>query len=74
MTSFFIEGLYEATYFVTFLCNATKRSKIILLTKKSGVLSAFKGYCLHYKKKDKCVRCIYTNGRRKYDYLEFTKF
>ncbi len=42
VTGHFIERLYRATHFVTFLCDATKRSEVLLLTKKSGVLPAFK--------------------------------
>lgn len=65
VTGPFIEGLYKATYFVTFLCDATKRSEDILLTKKSGVLPAFKGYCLHYEKRDKRVRQLRSDGGRR---------
>ncbi len=52
VTGPFIEGLYGATHFVTFLFDATKNSEVVLWTKKSGVLPAFKGYCLHHEKKD----------------------
>lgn len=52
---FFIKNLYRAIYLVTFLYNVTKKSKVILLTKKSGVLPAFKKYYLYYKKRDKQV-------------------
>lgn len=34
VTGPFIEGLYGATYFVTFLCDATKRSEVVLFDKK----------------------------------------
>lgn len=74
MTDFFTEGLYRGTHFVTFLCDAIKISEIILLTKKSGVLPAFKGYCLYHKKRDKRVRHLCTNGGREYDSHKFTKF
>lgn len=55
VTGFYIEGLYRVTYFITFLCNATKRSEDVLLIKKSRVLPAFKEYCLYHKKRDKRV-------------------
>ena len=74
VTSPFIEGLYRATYFVTFLCNATKRSEVVLLTKKSEVLSAFERYCLYHEKKDKRVRQLRSDGGGKYDSHEFIKF
>ena len=48
-------GIYVAKYYVTFLCNATKRSEVIVLKEKSGVLPAFKGYCLRNEKGDKRV-------------------
>lgn len=74
VTGPFIEGLYGATYFVTFLCDATKTSEVVLLTKKSGVLPAFKGYCLHHEKGDKRVRRLRSDGGGEYDSHEFTKF
>ena len=74
VTGPFIESLYRATYFVTFLYDATKRSKVILLTKKSKILPAFIKYCLHHEKKDKRVRQLRSDGEKEYDSHEFTKF
>lgn len=74
VTGPFIEGLYGATHFVTFLCDATKRLEVVLLTKKSGVLSAFKEYCLHHEKGDKRVRRLRTDEGGEYDSHEFTRF
>ena len=74
VTGPFIEGLYGATHFVNFLFDSTKRSEVVLLTKKSGVLSAFKGYCLHHEKRDKRIRRLRKDGAGKYDSHQFTKF
>ncbi len=74
VTNPFIEGLYGATHFVTFLCDATKRSEVVLLTKKSGVLPAFKRYCLHHEKGDKRVRRLLTDRGGEYDSHDFNKF
>ncbi len=74
VTGLFIEELYGTTHFVTFLCDSTKISEVILLTKKSGVLPAFKRYCLHYEKGDKRVRRLRTDEGGEYDSHDFTKF
>ncbi len=74
MTGPFFEGLYRATHFVTFLFDATKRSEIVLLTKKSGVLPALKGYYLHHEKGDELVRRLSTDRDGEYDSCEFTEF
>lgn len=50
-----MKNLYRAIYLIIFLYNITKKSKVILLIKKSRVLSAFKKYYLYYEKKDKQV-------------------
>ncbi len=67
VTGTFIEGLYGATHFVTFLYNVIKRSEVVLLTKKSGVLPAFKEYCLHHENEDKGVRRLRIDRGREYD-------
>ncbi len=74
VTGPFIEGLYRATHFVTFLFDATKRTEVLISTKKNGVLPAFKGYCLHHEKRDKRVRRLRTDGGGEYDSHDFTKF
>lgn len=61
VTGLFIEGLYKAIHFVTFLYNATKRSEVVLFIRKNEVLPAFKRYCLYHKKRDKHVRRSHTN-------------
>ena len=70
----FIKRLYGATYFVTFLYNATKRSEVVFLTKKSGVFPAFKRYCLNHKKRDKQVWELELDEGEEYDSHKFTKF
>lgn len=50
VTSPFIEGLYGATQFVTFLYDVIKRFEVVRLIKKNGVLPTFKGCYLHHKK------------------------
>ncbi len=74
VTGFFIEGLYRVTHLVSFLYDATKKSEVVLLTKKNGVLPLFKEYCLHYEKGDKRVRRLRKKRGREYDSHEFTKF
>ena len=64
-------GPYGARYYVTFLCDATKRSEAILLKEKSGVLPAFQGYCLRNEKGDKRVRRLRTDGGGEYDSKAF---
>lgn len=54
--------------------DTTKRSEVILLTKKNGVPPAFKGYYFHLKKGDKRVRQLRPDGGGKYDSHEFIKF
>ena len=67
-------GIYGVKYYVTFLCDATKRSEAILLKEKSGVLPIFKGYCLRNEKGDKRVRRLRTDGGGEYDSKEFAEF
>lgn len=74
ITGSFIKRLYRVTHFVTFLCNTIKKSKVILLTKKNEILSAFKGYCLYYKREKKRFRRLYTDKRREFDFHRFIKF
>lgn len=55
-------GLYGAKYYVTFLCNATKRSEAILLKEKNGVLPPSKDIVREMKKEtkkfDACVQMV----------------
>ena len=67
-------GLYGAKYYVTFLCDAIKQSEAILLKEKSGVLSAFKSYCLRNKKGDKKIRRLRTDSGGEYDSKKFAEF
>lgn len=70
----FIQGLYKATYFVTFLYDAIKRSEIVFLTKKNEILLVFKRSCLYHKKRKKCVRHLHTDEGEESDSHKFTKF
>ena len=70
----FIEGLYRALYFVTFLCDAANRFEVVLFTKKSGVFPAFKGYCLRHEKGDKRIWQLWSDGKGEYERHELTKF
>ncbi len=58
--------LYGVRYYVTFLCDATKRSEAILLKEKSGVLRNRKG--------DKKVRRLRTDGGGEYNSKAFAQF
>ncbi len=58
--------LYGARYYVTFLCDATKRSEANLLKEKSGVLRNEKG--------DKKVRRLRTDSGGEYDSKAFAQF
>ncbi len=70
----YITELYEARYYVTFLSDATKRSKPILLKEKIGVHLVFQKYCLRNKKNDKRVWQLREDGGGKYDLEAFAQF
>lgn len=69
-----ITELYEAKYYVTFLCNAIKRFEAILLKQKSEVLLAFKDYYLRNEKGDKRIWRLCIDGSGEYDFKEFAEF
>lgn len=74
MTGSFIKSLYRAIYFVIFLYDAIKRFKVVFLTKKSEVLLVFKKYCLYHKKRNKYIRRLHTDRKKKHNIYKFIKF
>ena len=67
-------GLYEAKYYITFLCDATKESEAILLKEKIEVLPAFQEYCLNNEKGNKRVRRLRTDNGGEYNSKIFAQF
>jgi hypothetical protein len=64
----------KVKYFVTFLCDFTKRSMIYVLRVKSNTFDAFKHFQQHNEHEDNRVRRLRTNWEREYFNDEFDKY
>jgi hypothetical protein len=63
----------KVKYFVTFLCDFTKRSVIYVLRVKSNTFDAFRHFQQHNEHEDNRIRRLRTNWEKKYFNNEFDK-
>lgn len=70
-----VESLGGARYFVTFIDDCTRWCEVYLLSKKSGVLDAFKAFkSLAEKQTGAFIKCLQSDNGREYINGEFEDF
>lgn len=70
----YIWNCFEAKYYVTFLDNYDKTSKVILLSSKDGILAAFDLFCKQNKHRSNRIRRLWIDSGREYDSHAFEEY